>query len=174
MSVSDQAINKSPIQLLRFLGISGPDSPNRLLDLVQGTVDLLPWWINSLTQGRATSITPASGALSFLNFPAASTLVPADQRWLVTALSINAPVSVAAHTLQVRGAWVDNTTGAGVLAVGEAGALGTFPSNIVVDGLRGETLLLSPGDRLGCILEFNTGATPAAIGLNFRYAAFTA
>lgn len=172
MSVSDQSINKSPVQLLRFLGISGPDAPNRLFDFVQGTVDLVPWWINSLVQGRATSVTPGVAALGFLVFPAAAATVPENQRWLVVAMSLNAPVSTAAHTLQVCGAWDDNTTGADVLAVGESGPLGANPSNNVVDCLRGELLILSAGDRLGCILEINTGATPAAVGLNFRYASF--
>lgn len=170
MSVSDQAVNRNPTALLRFLGLSGPDAPNRLNDAVDGTVDLLPWWAFSSEQSVIGTFTPGVAVLGFF----AVNVVPAGQRWYISQFSINSSVA-AAHQYQLVCAYDELATSA-IHLVGEVGPLVNALGRVPAIGIssRKDFVILSPSDRIGCFVSTNVGAAPAAVFVNYKYAVFTA
>ena len=173
MSVSDQFVNRNPAQLLRFLGMSGPDSPNRVLDGITGTLDLFPWWLAAAEQDATGIVTPAAAFTGTIQI--ASLIVPAGQRWLITAFTIATNALVAAHTYKMAAVYTQNVVTTYVLGTPET-AIGL--EVFALDGFQGigrnGWILLGPGDFCAPLVMGNTGATPAQITVKVRYCSFPA
>ena len=171
MSVSEQPINRNPSSLLRFLGFSGPDSPSRLADQAQGTVDLLPWWSYANEQKQQGTFTPAAALRGYV----AVFTVPLTQRWIVNQVTARAACSVAAHQYNVACAY-DNGAATGAILIGPASGTFLTPADAATAGLsaRNDFVLLGPGDTLGVYLLVNVGATPGAVFLVYTAAVFAA
>jgi len=171
MSVSDQAINRNPTQLLRFLGFSGPDAPSRMADLAQGHVDLLPWWTYAGEQKQQASFTPGVAARGYV----VVFTVPLSQRWIVTQITARAAVSVAAHSYNIACAY-DSATASGAILIGPASGTFVTPADAATAGLsaRNDFVILGPGETLGVYLLVNIGATPGLVFLTYTAAVFAA
>jgi len=171
MSVSDGAVNRNPSQLLRFLGLSGPDAPNRVADVVVGGVPLLPWWLLANEQVGVASAAPGVGFVGLLT--TASLTVPADQRWIITAFSVST-VLAAAHTIKLMGAFSMEGFS---FAVGVAQAFVALEAaNVDAFNGRGRDAwwTLKPGEIVGPFIAGNTGAAPAAVNLRIKFVSYPA
>jgi len=171
MSISDYPVITNPAQLLRFLGVSGPEAPDRVSSLIQAQVNILPWWLASLEQTLNVSMALGAGVVGLLT--TAATLVPANQRWLVVAFSGVSTVG-AAGTLKLTAGY----SRAGASFVSGASNEGAAAELVVVDGFAGRGrdgwLLLNPGDSIGMMVQRNTAAAPGAVTTNLRYVSFPA
>ena len=172
MSVSDQSVNRQPSQLLRFLGISGADAPNRVADVVQGTVDLLPWWAYGSEQGVQATITYATLVTGFLSL--ATLNVPDDARWLVTMLSCRTAPG-AGNTI-AAGVGLNDVDANHFYAFGPQtvavvnpglGAIG------VLDG-RPNYLLIGQRWKIGGWVSQHTGASSSSVIITARFIQFSA
>ena len=153
MPVSDQPINKVPQFLLRLLGISGPDHPSRLLDFVQGQVDLLPWWLASLEISKQATLTSTASTTGFVT--QAAFTVPADKRWIV--------VQAGLRTTPIAGGSIS-----AIGAVRDAVANDTYPVGNFINSVTNPSTGagdLVPGGRPGFLLlgpQFELGAYVAS------------
>lgn len=167
--ISAFPVIRNPTHLLRFLGLSGPDAPDRVAEMIQCDINLLPWLLSPLEQTLNTSVTPGVGVVGLLTTVAAT--VPANQRWLVTGHTVFSTLA-AAHTYRVAAGYQQNGLS---FKLGLAQAAVALEA-ATVDGFAGRGrdgwLLLAPGDALGVMVESNTGAAPSAILCNFRFTAF--
>jgi len=167
--ISDFPVNKNPGQLLRFLGLSGPDAPNRVMDLIQGNVDLLPWWMLANEQTGSAQATPAAGATGL----SATLTVPANQRWLLTRFTISTAQLVAGHTYSLVG--VIQGIGGFSFPVGQSinvAALAFGYQDCFMGNGRTAWELANPGDDIGVNVIATVGATPAETRLRIRYVSF--
>lgn len=171
--ISQFPVFRNPSQLLRFLGLSGPDAPDRVNDGIQGSMDLLPWWLAASEQNLSVIVTPGVGALGLQT--AAATIVPKDQRWIITSFSITTATLPVAHTYRITPGVFLGGLQALVFGVGQA-ASAIAGEQIIVDAFegkaRGSWLLLQPFDNVGAFINNNVGATPAVVTLNIRFTTF--
>lgn len=170
MSVSDFPVYRNPSQLLRFLGLSGPDAPNRVADQISGDVNLLPWWLLANEQIGSAQAAPAAAAVGLL--VAASLTVPADQRWIITTFTVSTAPIAAAHTLRLAGGF---SQGGFLFVVGPnysfvAGEQG-FVDAFAGRG-RDAWWTLGPGESIGPVVVGNTGAAPGNVTLRIKYVSY--
>lgn len=146
MSVANVPVNKQPTQLLRMLGISGPDAPNRLRDQIDGSLDLLPWILDSYANDQQFTTVPGAAVPGSI----AMATVPASQIWCVTRFSLQSGALAAGQTYQYGGAQLVGSTGTTLYLVGPASAVQTgINAACGVECLvPGDYLLLRPGDQL--------------------------
>lgn len=173
MPISDGSVNRNPGQLLRFLGLSGPDAPNRVNDLIQGTVDLLPWWLYASAQSIQNQIAIGAGVLGFLTGNAIT--CPANQRWIISAHSCRRAALGAGNSIKVACAW---QPGGGATQTHILGQFSSFVATEApaVDGFMGSGpaayYFLNPGDQAGIYVVQNIGAAPDPITVDLRVVAY--
>lgn len=172
MSVSNQPLNKLPSGLLRFLGVSGPDAPNRLLDSVQGTIDLFNWWAQAIEYTQNTTVALLGGGYHL------AYTVPAGQRWIVTGFNCRQGLSGAGQIVQLTCAHREFVTG-NIILVGETGArtvwtAGSLFATATGISIRGEYLVLGPGDDLGAFANETGAGGMVACNVTLRLASFAA
>jgi hypothetical protein len=174
VSVSEFPVNKNPQQLLRFLGLSGPDAPSRVTDFIQGQADLLPWWTYS--QEQKVNVVQVIG-IGTVGFIAGTGLtVPAGRRWFVSAFSVLVNCDAAGEICMAQPAWDGGT---GVFVAGPPTPLVQFAAATQQFGgsdaglARGHSyLLLNAGERLGAFVLRHEGATSAQLTFNVAYTQF--
>jgi len=165
-------LNKQPTGLLRLLGLSGPDGPATLSDVVTGTVDLLPWYLTALGVVNVATNTPTAGIGGFVTVAT----VPANQRWLLTGLHCRAQVNNVGHELQIScGTQTANTTA--LLLHGEPSPRILWTAGNEFAGANGidsplKWVLLGPGDALGPFYHVVRGAAQGTTFTTYRYASF--
>lgn len=170
--ISQGAVNRNPAQLLRFLGLSGPDSPNFVHDGISGTVPLLPWWLLANEQIGSAQAAPGVGAVGLL--ATAALTVPADQRWIITTFTVSTPQIAAAHTLRLAGGF---SQGGFQFVVGPVVSFIALEIGFV-DCFNGRGRdawwTLNPGESIGPIVVGNTGAAPGNVNLRIKYVSYPA
>jgi len=171
MSVSLFPVNRYPTALLRFLGLTGPDAPSRVEEMIRGQVDLLYWWLEANAVVGTQLVTPGVGGTGFPTL----TTVPATQRWLLIDLTIGSAALPAAHTLEVVGC-TRRGSPLTVFVVGDAqvAVVGGIMGLDCFAGVNRPCILLNPGEQVGAYVRQNTGATPPQLTVNYRYVPFTA
>lgn len=169
MSVQEQFVNRQPTQLMRLLGLSGPDAPNRLAELISGTIDLTQWLFEATASALTATLTPGVAALGNQT---ASFTVPAGQRWAVTRLVTSATLA-AAHTYQF-GVYQGYAGGQPTFACGTPSGIFTGPAFVLHDALGPALIIGNPGDQFGLALLTNTGAAPSIVTVNIRFTSFAA
>lgn len=172
--ISEFPVFRNPGQLLRFLGLSGPDAPNRVADFVQTSVDLLPWWLLASEQFVEESLAVAAGVTGLVS-SAATLKVPAGQRWIVTGLSLRSAPLAAATTIKCTGGYLRNVTRVQVLGLQQsfvaAEAVGV--DSFIGNG-RDSFVFLEPGDALGVFVAGYTGAAATNVLVGVTYCSFQA
>lgn len=171
--ISDFPVFRNPSQLLRYLGLSGPDAPNRVNDYIQGQLNLLPWWLAAAEQNLSVTFTPGAGVTGFLSAGAAA-VVPLNQRWIVSNFTAGNAANAAAHSLGYTCGYLQSTPQVG-FALGNRGQFAALEAG-AVDGFAGTArnswLLLGPADVFGVWIHNNVGAAPALMSTSIRYSSF--
>jgi len=165
-------LNKQPTGLLRLLGLSGPDAPQVLSDIVAGQVDLLPWYLASLDVSQVAQTTPTGG----IGGMQTAATVPANQRWILTGLHCRQQVNNVGHDIQLSCATLGTLTNS-ILLHGEASPRVVWVAGNEFAGARGidkrqDWVLLGPGDQLGPFYHVVRGAAQGTCFTTYRYFSF--
>jgi hypothetical protein len=152
-SLSQSSVNRLVPQLVKLLGIKSPYSPERILDFITPTLELIDWLAVGSAQRLAITGAVGAGAAGYI----VAFTVPATSWWLLREFSINC-VGAAGATLQYGGAY--SPEAARILG------LGPITTNIIAgvdmkhDCLQGvgRLVLLPPGCTLGANIFLNTGS----------------
>lgn len=163
-----QDIQRFPRGLLGLLGIQATgDTPHQISGLVNGQIDMLPYYINDRQQFQAFPISGPIAAAGTLQFPL-SVVPPGTLRFVYNA-GVLVPATAAATALKTRLCVFRSPGLNGETYIGETLSLLALDSGTIGATFDSVPMVVLPGQSFGLRTTTITGApgTSPVLGLYF-------
>ena len=166
-------INAKPAGLLSLLGLkSGLDSPRVLSELLNLTIDVLPFYIANVINFDESTPGFAGPVTNFQLYPVLTATPEGKIRYVQRAsASLSFLTASLGNTASVSGWFISRPTGAlAPISAITYGLVETIDTRLVPYS-RLKNLILQPGERLGMFVSAGVGTT-AQVNFSIRYADF--
>jgi len=138
--------------------------PGTLTEILQGTIDLEPFFLLAKRERIATVAIPAGGSnTTWSGFGIANGFVPPNEAWLLNALTVRGTIPIGTRASITANVQLQGSFGFEAFPIGETrNYTGTLAESFVAGAVLSDPLILPPGSLLGG----NTSNLSAATAFN--------